>query len=66
MPPQILIQDVEQFQELHNLGGDIGEIKRSLHCLRKQGLCEDNTLRNEATWLLALWQTQLWLHQIHF
>ena len=25
MPPQILIQDVEQFQTLQNFGGDIGE-----------------------------------------
>ena len=33
----------------------------------KKGSCEDNTfLRNEATWLMALWQTQLWLHQIRF
>ena len=41
MPPQILIQDVEQFQALQNLGGDIGDIKMwfinlSLHCLRKK------------------------------
>ena len=27
MPPQILIQDVEQFQALKNLEGDIGYIK---------------------------------------
>ena len=41
MPPQTLIQDVEQFQALHNLGGDIGDIKMwfinlPLHCLRKK------------------------------
>ena len=28
MPPQIQIQNVEQFQALQNLGGDIGDIKR--------------------------------------
>ena len=36
MPPQILIQDAEQFQALQNLGGDIGDIKRwfiNLFCI---------------------------------
>ena len=41
MPPQILIQNVEQFQALRNFGGDIGDIEKSfinlsLHCLRKK------------------------------
>ena len=36
MPPQILNQDVEQFQALQNLGGDIGDFKRwfiNLFCI---------------------------------
>ena len=41
MPPQIRIQDVEQFQAFQNHGGDIGDIKRwfinlSLHCLKQK------------------------------
>ena len=41
MPLQIIIQDVEHFQALQNVRGDIGDIKRrfinlSLHCLREK------------------------------